>query len=398
MKQTTYLVTGAAGFIGSAYVRALAARNPAPRIVAVDALTYAGNIRNISELIEDGKVEFVKADIRDAAAMDTLIGRVQPDYVVHFAAESHVDRSIDGPGIFVQTNVLGTQVLLEACRRLRDKEAQAGATPSLRRFVQVSTDEVYGHLEIDCPQGRELSPELAATLGRPDSNPVAYGTEFFSESTPLNPTSPYSASKASADLMALAYARTFRLPVSVTRCSNNYGPRQFPEKLIPLVINNILEGKPLPVYGRGLNVRDWLHVSDHCAAINAVIEHGRPGEVYNIGGFNERRNIDLVGAIIRTVRSLIEEEPEKYGPLCALAPEEIDERLITFVGDRPAHDARYAIDSTKIMEETGWKPRVHLDCGGLRECVRWYLDNRAWTADIVRGDYREYYNKMYSRR
>lgn len=398
MKQPAYLVTGAAGFIGSAYVRALAGRTPAPRIIAVDALTYAGNLKNISDLIEAGLVEFEKADIRDSAVMEALMERVQPDYVVHFAAESHVDRSIDGPAVFVQTNVLGTQVLLEACRRLRDKEVEAGKEVSLKRYVQVSTDEVYGHLDIDCPDGRGLSPALAEALGRPGNIPLAYGNLFFTESTPLNPTSPYSASKASADLMALAYARTFRLPVSVTRCSNNYGPRQFPEKLIPLVINNILEGKPLPVYGQGLNVRDWLHVDDHCTAINAVIERGRPGEVYNIGGFNERRNIDLVEAIISHVRSLIEENPEKYGPLCALPPQEIDGRLITFVGDRPAHDARYAIDSTKIMEDTGWRPRMHLDCGGLRECVRWYLDNRGWTREIVDGDYRDYYNKMYSRR
>lgn len=391
-----YLVTGGAGFIGSNYVRMLAAREDAPEIVVADALTYAGNPENIAGELERGAVRLVHADIRDSAAMERLMHGLKPTVIVHFAAESHVDRSIDGPTPFVTTNVLGTQTLLETARRLREEETASGMVPSLRRFIQVSTDEVYGHLDIDRPEGAGLGNELATKLGRPDE-PIAYGTEFFSEKTPLNPTSPYSASKASADMLALAYARTFGMPVSVTRCSNNYGPFQFPEKLIPLMINNILEGKSLPVYGRGLNVRDWLHVDDHCRAIDAVIARGESGEAYNIGGFNERRNIDLVNELIATVRSLIMEEPH-YRPLSRLAPENIDGHLISYVNDRPAHDARYAIDASKIMESTGWRPHIDIAHGGLRETVRWYLDHRGWVEKIVNGDYRKYYQHMYSGR
>ena len=299
-----YLVSGGAGFIGANYVQMLASRADAPEITVVDALTYAGNLENISDEIERGEVRFVHADIRDVEAMWRLMSEVRPDVIVHFAAESHVDRSIDGPTPFVLTNICGSQTLLECARRLRAEEKASGQTPSLRRFVHVSTDEVYGHLAIDAPEGRGLGMELAGRLGRSEE-PVAYGSEVFTESTPLDPTSPYSASKASSDMMALAYFRTFGLPVSVTRCSNNYGPYQFPEKLIPLMINNILEGKTLPIYGEGLNVRDWLHVDDHCRAIDAVIARGEAGEVYNIGGFNERRNIDLVRELISTVRELV---------------------------------------------------------------------------------------------
>lgn len=396
MNQERYLVTGGAGFIGSNYVRMLAQSENAPQILVVDALTYAGNPANIAPELELGAARLVHADICDRAAMERVMREFRPTVIVHFAAESHVDRSIDGPTPFVITNVLGTQTLLETARRLRDEELAAGSAASLRRFIQVSTDEVYGHLEIDRPEGISLGADLAAALGRPEA-PIAYGTDYFRETTPLNPTSPYSASKASADMMALAYARTFAMPVSVTRCSNNYGPYQFPEKLIPLMINNILEGKPLPVYGRGLNVRDWLHVDDHCRAINAVIERGESGEVYNIGGFNERRNIDLVELLIASVRELLTSEP-RYRSLSRLAPDEIDSHLIRFVNDRPAHDARYAIDSSKIMDTTGWRPQIDIDRGGLRDTVRWYLDNREWVEKIVNGDYRNYYDKMYSGR
>ena len=391
-----YLVSGGAGFIGANYVRMLASRADAPEITVVDALTYAGNLENISGEIERGEVRFVHADIRDVEAMWRLMSDVRPDVIVHFAAESHVDRSIDGPTPFVLTNICGSQTLLECARRLRAEEKASGQTPSLRRFVHVSTDEVYGHLAIDAPEGRGLGMELAGRLGRTEE-PVAYGSEVFTESTPLDPTSPYSASKASSDMMALAYFRTFGLPVSVTRCSNNYGPYQFPEKLIPLMINNILEGKTLPIYGEGLNVRDWLPVDDHCRALDAGIARGEAGEVYNIGGFNERRNIDLVRELISTVRELVSEDA-RYAALSAIAPEDINDSLIRFVGDRPAHDARYAIDSTKIMDSTGWRPLTDIARGGLRETVRWYLDNRGWVEKIVNGDYRNYYSKMYSSR
>lgn len=392
-----YIVTGGAGFIGSNYVRMLAGRPDAPEISVVDALTYAGNLENIAPQIESGAVRFVHADICDKEAMLGLMREFRPTVIVHFAAESHVDRSIDGPTPFVITNVLGTQTLLECARLVRDGERAEGREPSLRRFVQVSTDEVYGHLPVDFPEGRPLADTLPAFADRPASADVTYGKDCFTEHTPLDPTSPYSASKASADLFAQAYARTFGLPVVITRCSNNYGPRQFPEKLIPLMINNILEGKPLPVYGRGLNVRDWLHVDDHCRAIDAVIARGKPGEVYNIGGLNERRNIDIVRAIIAIVRELVASEP-RYRALSRLAPGEIDESLISYVADRPAHDSRYAIDPSRLLEATGWAPEINISCGGLRETVRWYLDNRAWVEKIVNGDYRDYYRKMYANR
>lgn len=382
-----YLITGGCGFIGSNYVRRLVQKGDARSIVVVDKLTYAGNLANIESEIEKSEVEFVHADICDSVAMDLLFKRVMPTVVVHFAAESHVDRSIDGPTPFVVTNVLGTQVLLETTRRLCDE----GILKDFKRFVQVSTDEVYGHLEIDCPEGNPVGIEGY------EVEVMAYGTDFFRETTPLNPTSPYSASKASADMLALAYAKTYGLPVVVTRCSNNYGPYQFPEKLIPLMINNIMEGKKLPVYGKGLNVRDWLHVDDHCRAIDAVIASGKNGEVYNVGGFNERRNIDLVRRLISTVRELVESEP-RYAAMSVLPASEINDSLISFVKDRPAHDARYAIDSTKLMRSTGWQPQVDFDNGGLKETVRWYLENRGWIEKIVNGEYRDYYRQMYSER
>lgn len=330
------LVTGGAGFIGANHVRWLLA-NSDDRVVNLDALTYAGNLENLAGCEENPRYRFVRGDVRDADLVRRLLAEEKIEAVVHFAAESHVDRSIEGPRVFLETNVLGTQVLLDAAR-------EAGVA----RFVQVSTDEVYG----------SLGP----------------GDPPFTEEHPLRPNSPYSASKAAADLLCRAYHRTYGLPVCITRCSNNYGPYQFPEKLIPLMIANALEGKPLPVYGDGRNVRDWLFVEDHCRAVDLVMRRGRPGAVYNIGGGNEMENI----AIVRLLLELLER----------------DESLITFVTDRPGHDRRYAIDATRLREELGWEPR-HDFASGIRATVRWYLEHRDWWERVRSGAYREYYDRMY---
>ena len=329
------LVTGGAGFIGSNHIRLLLAETE-DRVVNLDLLTYAGNLANLTEYQDNPRYRFVKGDVRDRALVRSLLVEEKIDAVVHFAAESHVDRSVAGPEVFVLTNVLGTEVLLE--------EAKAAAVD---RFVMVSTDEVYGSL------GNE---------GR------------FTEDTPLAPNSPYAASKASADLMCRSFFKTFGFPVMITRCSNNYGPYQFPEKLIPLMIANALEDKPLPVYGDGQNVRDWLYVEDHCRAVDAVMRAGVPGEVYNIGGCNEMRNLELVEMLV-----------DKLGK---------SRDLISFVADRPGHDRRYAIDAAKMMGELGWKPQVDFQTG-LSRTVDWYLDHRSWWEEIRSGQYRSYYEKMY---
>ena len=335
------LVTGGAGFIGGNFIF-YELENSADDIVCLDKLTYAGNLKTLAPVMENERFTFVRGDIADEALVESVFAEHHPDIVVNFAAESHVDRSIEAPDVFLKTNVLGTLTLLEACRR-------HGVT----RFHQVSTDEVYGDLPLD----------------RPDL--------FFTEETPLHTSSPYSASKASADLLTLAYYRTYGLPVSISRCSNNYGPYHFPEKLIPLMISRALADESLPVYGRGENVRDWLYVEDHCAAIDLVMRKGHEGEVYNIGGHNERRNIDVVKTILKELG-----KPES---------------LITFVTDRPGHDMRYAIDPTKIHNELGWLPGTSFD-EGIRKTVRWYLDNRSWWEDILAGDYKDYYERMYGGR
>ena len=336
------IVTGGAGFIGANFIFHMLDRHPDYRIVCVDKLTYAGNLSTLAPVMDKPSFRFVKLDICDRAGVYQLFEEERPDVVVNFAAESHVDRSIEDPGIFLQTNVIGTATLMDACRRY-----------GIQRFHQVSTDEVYGDLPLE----------------RPDL--------FFTEQTPLHTSSPYSASKAGADLLALAYHRTFDLPVTVSRCSNNYGPFQFPEKLIPLMIVNCLNDRPLPVYGEGLNVRDWLYVEDHCRAIDLIIHGGRVGEVYNVGGHNEMRNIDIVRLICRALGK--------------------PERLITFVTDRKGHDMRYAIDPTKIHDELGWLPETKF-ADGIQRTIQWYLDNRQWWERIVSGEYRSYYEKMYGNR
>ena len=338
----TVIVTGGAGFIGSNYIFYLLDRYPEDRVICLDKLTYAGTLSTLARVMNRPNFRFVKADICDREAVYRLFEEEKPDIVVNFAAESHVDRSIEDPGVFLQTNILGTAVLMDACRKY-----------GIARFHQVGTDEVYGDLPLD----------------RPDL--------FFTEETPIHTSSPYSSSKAAADLLAMAYYRTYGLPVSISRCSNNYGAYQFPEKLIPLMIANALNDKPLPVYGEGKNVRDWLYVEDHCKAIDLIVRKGRVGEIYNIGGHNEMANIDIVRLICRELG-----KPES---------------LITYVGDRKGHDMRYAIDPAKIHRDLGWLPETKF-ADGIRKTIRWYLENREWWEEIVSGEYQEYYRKMYGNR
>ena len=336
------IVTGAAGFIGGNFVHYLQQQHPDYEIVALDALTYAGNLETLEPALQKGNCKFVQCDITDREAIEQLVEAEKPDVIVNFAAESHVDRSIEQPDLFLRTNVLGTGVLLDACRKY-----------GVARYHQVSTDEVYGDLPLE----------------RPDL--------FFTEETPLHTSSPYSASKAAADLLVLAYHRTFKLSVTISRCSNNYGPYHFPEKLIPLMIANALNDQELPVYGKGENVRDWLYVEDHCAAIDRILQQGRLGEVYNIGGHNERTNLQVVQTILRELGK--------------------SEDLIRYVQDRPGHDMRYAIDPAKIKAELGWEPTTTFE-DGIKKTICWYLDNRAWWERILSGEYRNYYAKMYQNR
>ncbi len=377
-EKETFLVAGGAGFIGVNFVKYLLAHRSA-RVLVLDALTYAGNASSLAEEMENGSIDFFRADIADYDAVESILRNERPQYIVNFAAETHVDRSVDDPRPFIDTNVVGAYTMLECARRMRDEEVRQGVVPSLKKFVQISTDEVYGDLSIDFDQ---------PVCGR-------YGHESFKETTPLRPSSPYSASKTSADVLALSYYRTFGFPVVVTRCSNNYGPYQFPEKLIPLMINNLLENRELPVYGRGLNVRDWIYVDDHCRGVLAAALDGKPGEVYNFGGLSEKRNIDIVKLLIKMVAEAVGNNPE-YSALAA-APDSITEELITYVGDRPGHDLRYAIDPTKASRELGWKPEVSFE-EGMAATVAWYLANRDWVKSIVEGSYRDYYKKMYSDR
>lgn len=336
------LVTGGAGFIGSNFVYYELDNYPNDEVICLDKLTYAGNLETLEVAMKNPKFKFVKGDIADRAFVDELFASEKPDVVVNFAAESHVDRSIENPEIFLQTNVIGTSVLMDACRKYGNI-----------RYHQVSTDEVYGDLPLD----------------RPDL--------FFTETTPLHTSSPYSASKASADLLVQAYYRTYKLPVTISRCSNNYGPYHFPEKLIPLMIANALNDKKLPVYGKGENVRDWLYVEDHCSAIDLIIRKGKIGEVYNIGGHNERTNLEVVKTIIKELGK--------------------SEDLIEFVTDRPGHDRRYAIDPTKIHDELGWLPATKFD-DGIKKTIDWYLTHKSWWEKIISGEYKDYYDKMYKNR
>jgi len=338
----TLFITGGAGFIGSNFIFYMLHKHPEYRIVCVDKLTYAGNLSTLKSVIDCPNFRFVRLDICDREGVYKLFEEDHPAVVVNFAAESHVDRSIEDPSVFLNTNIIGTSVLMDACRKY-----------GIKRYHQVSTDEVYGDLPIE----------------RPDL--------FFTEDTPLHTSSPYSSSKAAADLLVLAYHRTYGLPVTISRCSNNYGPYHFPEKLIPLMIINALNDKPLPVYGQGLNIRDWLYVEDHCKAIDMILQNGREGEVYNIGGHNEMRNIDVVKLILKELG-----KPES---------------LITYVTDRKGHDLRYAIDPSKIKSELGWEPETKF-ADGIKKTVAWYLANRDWWQEIISGEYRNYYHEMYDNR
>jgi dTDP-glucose 4,6-dehydratase len=346
----TILVTGGAGFIGSNFVKLMLEKHPEYRIINIDALTYAGNLENLKDIDDNPNYEFIKVDIRDREKIEEIFKNNDITSVVNFAAETHVDRSIEEPEVFLTTNIIGTQVLLDTAKKYWKmnpsdkycKEYKPGV-----KFLQVSTDEVYG------------------ALGK---------TGMFVETMPLMPNSPYSASKASADMIVRAYNETFGMPVNITRCSNNYGPYQFPEKLIPLMINNCLKEKDLPVYGDGMQVRDWLHVSDHCSAIDTVLHKGRDGEVYNIGGNNEKANISIVKLIIGTLGK--------------------SEDLIKYVKDRPGHDRRYAIDNTKITTELGWEPAYTFE-QGMKETIQWYLENQSWLNSIITGEYLDYYERSY---
>ena len=336
------LVTGGAGFIGSNFLYYMRKKRPNYELVCLDALTYAGNLSTLDPLLKNSEIKFVKGDISDRKFIFSLFETEHFDYVVNFAAESHVDRSIENPSIFIQTNVIGTQVLMDACRKY-----------GIKRFHQVSTDEVYGDLPLD-------KPDL-----------------LFTEETPITTSSPYSASKASADLLVHSYNRTFKLPVTISRCSNNYGPYHFPEKLIPLMITRALNNQSLPVYGTGENVRDWLYVEDHCAAIDIILHNGRDGEVYNIGGNNEKTNLEIVKIILEVLG-----KPES---------------LITFVKDRAGHDLRYAIDPSKTIREFNWQPTTSFE-EGIKKTIQWYLDNKQWWQNILDGEYKNYYKKMYNER
>ena len=370
------LITGGAGFIGSHVVRLFVNKYPDYRIVNLDKLTYAGNLANLKDIEDRPNYVFERADICDFDRVREIMRKYEIDGVIHLAAESHVDRSIKDPFTFARTNVLGTLSLLQAAREYWD-----GAWDG-KLFYHISTDEVYGALELTDPEGVE--PPFTTTASSTEHH-LAYGRDFFYEDTKYNPHSPYSASKASSDHFVRAFHDTYGMPTIVTNCSNNYGPYQFPEKLIPLFINNIRHGRPLPVYGKGENVRDWLYVEDHARAIDLIFHNGRVADTYNIGGFNEWKNIDLIKVIIRTVDRLLGNA------------EGASEHLITYVTDRAGHDLRYAIDSSKLQRELGWEPSLQFE-EGIEKTVRWYLDNQAWMDNITSGEYEKYYDEMYKNR
>lgn len=376
-----YLITGGAGFIGSNFVKHMLKTHADAKLIVLDALTYAGNLGTLKEELKNPQITFVKGDICDKDVTEKIFAEHNIDHVVNFAAESHVDRSIENPQLFLEVNILGTQNLLNTAKKFWTVGTDENNYPIWKdgvKYLQVSTDEVYGSL----------------------------GNEgFFTEETPLDPRSPYSASKTGGDLIVRAYAETYKMPINITRCSNNYGPYHFPEKLIPLIIKNILEGKKLPVYGDGMNVRDWLYVEDHCKAIDKVLHGGRIGEVYNIGGHNEKTNIDIVKLVISTIHDIMEKQPEYKKVLKKqeiLADGSIDiswinDELIAYVRDRQGHDFRYAIDPTKISKELGWLPETMFD-EGIVKTIYWYLDNQEWVEEVTSGDYLKYYEEMYGKK
>lgn len=395
-----YLITGAAGFIGANFLKYILNKHKDIFVVVLDKLTYAGNLKNIEEELKDKRVEFVKGDICNNELVENIFSKYDIDYVVNFAAESHVDRSIENPKLFLETNILGTQTLLDIAKKFWTIGKDEKGYPVYKegkKYLQVSTDEVYGSLKKDISEGKELTfndKELDILLEN-RGEVKTFGTKFFTEETPLSPKSSYSTSKASADMLVMAYMETYHMPINITRCSNNYGAYQFPEKLIPLIINNVLHGKALPVYGDGMNVRDWLYVEDHCKGIDIVLEKGRLGEVYNIGGFNEETNINIVKLIIDTISRIMKDEVE-YRKILKTDLENINYNLITYVQDRLGHDARYAIDPSKIVKELGWYPETPFVIG-IEKTIRWYLDNQEWLENVTSGDYQKYYEEMYKK-
>ena len=396
----TYLVTGAAGFIGANYLKYILNKykNDEIKVIVVDVLTYAGNLGTIAEEIKDERVKFEKVDIRDQKEIARIFSENEIDFVVNFAAESHVDRSIENPQIFLETNILGTQNLLENAKKAWTVSKDENGYPVYRegvKYLQVSTDEVYGSLSKDYETAIDLiiDDEEVKKVVKNRTNLKTYGKNFFTEKTSLDPRSPYSASKASADHIVIAYGETYKMPINITRCSNNYGPYHFPEKLIPLMIKNVLEGKKLPVYGKGDNVRDWLYVEDHCRGIDLVLRNANIYKIYNIGGFNEEQNINIVKLVIDILKEEIENNDE-YKKVLKTDLQNINYDLITYVQDRLGHDMRYAIDPSKIARDLGWYPETDFETG-IRKTVKWYLEHQDWVNEVVSGDYQKYYEEMY---
>nr|WP_314532715.1 dTDP-glucose 4,6-dehydratase [uncultured Fusobacterium sp.] len=397
----TYLVTGAAGFIGANFLKYILKKYEGKeeiKVIVVDALTYAGNIGTIKNELENKRVKFEKVDIRDRKEIERIFTENDINYVVNFAAESHVDRSIENPQIFLETNILGTQNLLESAKKNWTISKDENGYPIYKdgvKYLQISTDEVYGSLKKDYDQAVELIIENQAVkkVVKGRENLKTYGKNFFTEKSPIDPRSPYSASKASADHIVIAYGETYKFPMNITRCSNNYGPYHFPEKLIPLMIKNILEAKKLPVYGKGDNVRDWLYVEDHCKGIDLVLREAKAGEIYNIGGFNEEQNINIVKLVIDILKEEISKNSE-YRKVLKTELDNINYDLIIYVQDRLGHDMRYAIDPTKIAKDLGWYPETDFETG-IRKTVKWYLENQDWVNEVASGEYQKYYEKMY---
>ena len=393
-------MTGAAGFIGSNYLKYILNnyKNDDIRVIVVDVLTYAGNLGTIANELKDERVKFEKVDIRDQREIARIFSENEVDFVVNFAAESHVDRSIENPQIFLETNILGTQNLLENAKKVWTIAKDENGYPVYKdgvKYLQVSTDEVYGSLSKDYDTAIDLviDDDEVKKVVKNRTNLKTYGKKFFTEKTALDPRSPYSASKASADHIVIAYGETYKMPINITRCSNNYAPYHFPEKLIPLMIKNVLEGKKLPVYGKGDNVRDWLYVEDHCKGIDLVLRNADIYEIYNIGGFNEEQNINIVKLVIDILREEIENNDE-YKKVLKTDLQNINYDLITYVQDRLGHDMRYAIDPSKIARDLGWYPETDFETG-IRKTVKWYLEHQDWVNEVVSGDYQKYYEEMY---